>query len=117
MKKILISGATGFIGKHLVRKLLKQDNIEYLHLVDDLSNSNTIECIDILSDKKISFFETDVFNFRDNDVPYDQIYHLASPVGPAGVLKYAGKMGKIIVSDTIKMADLALKNNAKLLAI
>ena len=48
---------------------------------------------------------------------YTHIYHLASPVGPAGVLNYAGKMGPMIVADTYKMAQLALKDGARLVDI
>ncbi|HIH12082.1 TPA: NAD-dependent epimerase/dehydratase family protein [Candidatus Woesearchaeota archaeon] len=48
---------------------------------------------------------------------YDQIYHLASPVGPAGVLKYAGRMGSMILNDTMKVAEYAAQHKSKVIFI
>jgi len=39
---------------------------------------------------------------------FDEIYHLASVVGPAGVLAHAGKIVKQIISDLYYLIELAL---------
>ena len=38
-------------------------------------------------------------------------------MGPAGVLKFAGRMARMIVNDSLLMADLALRDDAKLLEV
>jgi UDP-glucose 4-epimerase len=57
-----------------------------------------------------------VKNFEPYEV-YTHIFHLASPVGPAGVLNYAGRMADMIVGDTFKMAHYATDMGAKLLDV
>jgi len=112
LDRVLITGGFGFIGKVLLRELLKREDIESIHIVDNLCNSSVVK--DLPS--KVSFFNCSVSDFNPTS-SYTKIYHLASPVGPAGVLNYAGKMGPMIITDTYKMAQLALKNNARLIDI
>jgi nucleoside-diphosphate-sugar epimerase len=117
-KKILVTGGLGFIGRVLLKSLFKDiDQIKYIDVVDNLSNSSTLTSPDLDAFKnKLNIFVNSVHNWtpcRD----YTEIYHLASPVGPAGVLNYAGRMGPMIVSDTYKMANLALDQGARLIDI
>lgn len=115
--KILVTGGNGFIGRHLVLKLLKIHPRAQIDIVDDLSSSTlTPELKKFYWANEIDFRSVSVGDYRFSK-KYNQIYHLASPVGPAGVLKYAGTMAEVILADTMKMARLALKNNAKLLFI
>lgn len=51
------------------------------------------------------------------DWQFDEIYHLASPVGPAGVLQHAGEMVRQIVHDTYALMDLARRCGAKLVDV
>ncbi len=116
--KILVTGGSGFIGKHLVERLLKVRKNAKIDVVDDLSSSSlTPELKKFYKENQIRFFQTSVADFNVKGKHYDQIYHLASPVGPVGVLKYAGTMGEVILSDTMKMARLALRDKAKLLFV
>lgn len=114
-KKVLVTGGMGFIGKFLVKKILS-DTDYYISIVDDLSSSTADK--DIIENKRVSFFNAD---FGDWNPPegekYNQIYHLASPVGPVGVLKYKGLMGKIIINQLFKAAEIAIKMDAKLLEV
>ena len=120
--KILITGGAGFIGTHLINELIKRAEKKKerisIDVVDDLSSSSfTKEKKAFFAKHKIKFFRTTVKKYSVAGKRYGQIYHLASPVGPAGVLKYAGIMGDVILSDTLKMANLAIKNKARLLFI
>lgn len=120
--KILITGGTGFIGTHLIYELIKRakktKEILHIDVVDDLSSSTfSKEKKKYFEENNIKFYKSTVKKFSVKNKKYDQIYHLASPVGPAGVLNYAGRMADIILSDSLKMADLAIKNNARLLFI
>jgi nucleoside-diphosphate-sugar epimerase len=95
-KKILITGGLGFIGTHSV---LKWKNEGYqITIIDNLS-SNALppdhhifdECDIIIED----LLKVDVTTLG----KFDRILHLASPVGPVGVLKHSGKMASIIIDD------------------
>jgi UDP-glucose 4-epimerase len=46
--------------------------------------------------------------------PFEEIYHLASVVGPVGVLQHAGKITKSITDDTYRVLELAQKTGARL---
>lgn len=116
MKKILVLGGSGFIGKYLVRTLIQNSEVKEVVVVDDLSSALP-DWYDIATDQrgggrkeyKVRFIESTVENyaaFAESD--FDQIYHLAAPVGPVGVLKKAGKISTEIVGDLSAMAMLAL---------
>src|SRR5204863_7478952 len=45
------------------------------------------------------------------------ILHFASPVGPAGVLRYGGRIVSAVVDDTYLLADYALEHGARLLDV
>ncbi len=113
MKKILVTGGLGFIGTVLMEYLLRRDDIDYIDVVDNLCNSSMSTAY---VDGRVYYHRQSVSEFEATR-SYTEIYHLASPVGPAGVLNYAGRMGPMIVDDVNKMAQLAIKNNARLLDI
>src|SRR5574343_1484229 len=114
MRRILITGGLGFIGRTLIAHLLQTTNIEYIHIVDNLSNSSFPISDPLRNEQLVTVYISSVVDFHFT-YPYTEIYHLASPVGPAGVLNYAGRMAPMIIQDTAKMAQLAFSNNAKLI--
>ena len=100
MKRILVTGGFGFIGTTLT-ELLTRDRANIVHVVDDMSTS-PVDLDDYLGQiENPSNLTYDICSIEDyfrGCVPqYDEVYHLASPVGPAGVLNYAGDLVRIIV--------------------
>jgi len=113
-KRILVTGGTGFIGTHLVNTLLHRYPGVEIEVVDNLSNSTfPPQRAAFFAEHGVAFFHTSVEEFKPGIERYDQIYHLACPVGPAGVLKYAGRMAKMIVVDSLAMAarEIAAKSS------
>lgn len=50
-------------------------------------------------------------------VHIDEIYHLASVVGPVGVLSHAGRMAEQIIADAVSIASLAIDTKARLVYV
>jgi len=104
MKKVIVTGGLGFIGSHLVDMLLGR-NIE-VTIVDDQRSSAM---------KAEEYNSCRIYNTINDAVLWahnvDAVFHLASVVGPAGVLSYAGEMGEI-VEDVIAVRDYCIKERA-----
>lgn len=87
-KKILITGAAGFIGTNLALKLHKEGDVE-LWCVDNLSSSsphNFDALLSLTSHVEIIDVCSDGFLAKYSDHFWDNIYHLACPASP---VKYA----------------------------
>ena len=114
MKKILITGGLGFLGTHCIEKWSKEG--WEICVVDNLS-SNAISP-DHQFARKTTLILDDVTKVLWDDLPtFDMILHLASPVGPVGVLKHSGKMAKIIMDDIYWAIEGARKNNCPLIFV
>lgn len=118
---IVVTGGFGFIGTTLV-ELLVQNPENYVHVIDDLSSSSIIvedflQQINIPSNLSYEITTVESFFSRPDPGQWDQIYHLASPVGPAGVLQHAGNMVRDVVRDAYLIIDYCLANKAKLLDV
>jgi nucleoside-diphosphate-sugar epimerase len=111
MKKLLITGGLGFLGSYSIEKYKKDWDIT---VIDNLS-TNTINSDDPICDGVKVIIE-DVLDYKWNE-PFDMILHLASPVGPAGILKFAGKMGGYIIDDIYWAIEGSLKFKAPLIYV
>ena len=80
MKKLLVAGGAGFIGSHLVDRLLKRQDFDKLVVVDSLW-TGTIRNLDHIKDGRFALVSSEVENFT-SDVRFDEIFHLASPASP-----------------------------------
>lgn len=118
MNKILVTGGFGFLGSHLVEKLLK-DETNSVHVVDNLSTSPLP--LDFLlpmlgNRDRLTFDIKDLIFYYPTDT-FNQIYHLASIVGPVGVLKHPGNIVKKTVDDTYHIMNLALRMGARMVDV
>lgn len=118
--KILVTGGFGFIGGHLIQRLLEAKHT--VHVVDNLSTSPVAPEIllsDLRSPDNLTYAIDDLHTWLhfNRDTEWDVIFHLASPVGPAGILPYAGQMAHYIVRDTVSLIRLAKQSQARLVDV
>ncbi len=111
MKKVLVTGGLGFIGSNLVDYLLKKDYC--ITIVDNLQ-SNAVD--KSFYEKKCKVVISNIEDYETSE-SFDYIYHLASVVGPAGVLQYAGKIGLSMVRGMMKVIDIALECDSVLVDV
>jgi UDP-glucose 4-epimerase len=121
MKRILVTGGFGFVGSHLIEELLIEPN-NLVHVIDNLSTSPLpYERLlkEINPPDRLTYEICTVQDYRQQsfDKPVDEIYHLASVVGPAGVLPFMGRIIHSIVEDTYQLIELAQHHRARLLDV
>jgi len=80
MKSVLVAGGAGFVGSHLVDRLLKRSDIERLVVVDNLWTGQ-VENLAHIRDPRFFFEPADVETLQSSRT-FDEIYHLASPASP-----------------------------------
>ena len=111
MKRILVTGGSGFIGSHLCERLLNEGN--EVICVDNFFSSNKQNIIHLLDNRN---FELAI---HDITTPYycevDEIYNLACPASPIHYQFNAIKTVKTSVMGSINMLGLAKRVNAKIL--
>lgn len=116
MRRVLVTGGLGFIGSHLVERLLAGDAI--VHIVDHGKNA-AVEVNAFLGrlrkqGGRVRYDGPRWVASACESGEYDEIYHLASVVGPVGVLHKAGTIALSIISDACAVANLALACRARL---
>ena len=114
MKNILITGGLGFIGTHCIEKWTEENWSVYV--IDNLSSHAITQDHPIAKD--VTYIYGDVIDTNWEKLPkFDLILHLASPVGPVGVLKHSGIMADIILKDIYSVIDGAKYNNCPLVFV
>ncbi|TPL56491.1 NAD-dependent epimerase/dehydratase family protein [Mesorhizobium sp. B2-4-4] len=80
MKSVLVAGAAGFIGSHLVDRLLLRQEINRIVAVDNFW-TGTRANLDHIADPRLVVVDVAVEDFQQGSL-FDEIYHLASPASP-----------------------------------
>lgn len=113
MKKILITGAAGFLGSHLCDRFINEgyhviamDNF----ITGDKKNIEHLQGLD-----NFEFVEHDVTNFIELNGPLDYILHFASPASPIDYLKIPIQTLKVGALGTHNLLGLAKAKNARML--
>lgn len=125
--RILITGGFGFVGGHLVEMLLAENPSNRVHVIDNLSTS-PLPLDRLLQEIYGKPGTTDRLTWdvcsiaewasrEPGDPAWDEVYHLASIVGPAGVLPHAGEIIKSVVDDTYLLMGVAERHGVRLLDV
>lgn len=100
---ILISGASGFIGSHLVRNLLETSEDPF-YIITRRKND-----VGFLNNKKIRIFPADITAKIDMPDHVTSVYHCA------GVIAGESEMMSVNVEGTRNIAEAAFRNNCRLI--
>lgn len=113
---ILITGAAGFIGSHLVHFLLKKDY--HVFGIDNFITGNKKNISDILDNPRFTFIENDLTSCDLTMIPScNFIFHLASPASPIQYKKYPIETLMANSLGTKNVLDFMKKTNSKTFVI
>ena len=111
MKKIVITGAAGFIGSNLVDKLLNEGF--FVYGIDNLITGSLNNLSHLNSNNNFDFVNHDVTKYIDIKDKIDYVFHFASPASPIDYLEYPIQTLKANAIGGHNALGLAKKNNAK----
>ena len=107
----LVTGGAGFIGSHLIEKLLK--NEETVICLDNLHTGRKNNFEEWIGLPNYEFIKHDVIN--PIDIKVDRIWHLACPASPIHYQEDPIKTARTNFLGTYNSLELALKNKAQIL--
>ncbi len=110
-KKILITGAAGFLGSHLADALLALPGGHSVLGVDNLSTGNLANLQHLALEPRFTFLQHDITLSFDPG-PVDYIFNFASPASPVDYARLGPETLLVGSTGTVNTLNLARKYNA-----
>ncbi len=113
-KKALVTGGAGFIGSHLVERLLKDGY--YVHVIDDLSTGSFDNIASLEGDSRFAYTVDTVLDMEVMERLVDDcdvVFHLAAAVGVEYVIESNLKSMQINIRGTENVLELANRGKKK----
>ena len=114
MKKIIVTGGAGFIGSHLVKKLI-DNGAEEILVIDDLSTGKAENIKDF---KEVEFLNKkieEIDNLAEVFNNFEFCYHLAAGVGVQHIMENLSKSLLTNIEGTHKVFEACKENNIPVL--
>lgn len=113
MKRILITGAAGFLGSHLSDRFIKE-GYQVIGM-DNLLTGNIQNIEHLFPLKEFEYYHHDITKFVHVPGKIDYILHFASPASPIDYLKMPIQTLKVGALGTHNLLGLAREKNARIL--
>lgn len=110
-RKIIVTGGAGFIGSHLVDRLMKQGH--FVTVLDNFFTGNRLNVEQWVGHPNFQIIEHDIS--RSILLEADEIYHLASPASPPNYMLNPIQTMKANILGTYNLLGLAKRTKAKFL--
>lgn len=113
MKRIIVTGGAGFVGSHLVDRLLAEGN--HVIAVDNLLTGSKNNIAHLEGNENFEFIQHDITEPLEIDGDIDQIFNLACPASPVHYQTDPIHTLRTCFIGTTNMIELALSKNARFL--
>ena len=110
-KTILVTGAAGFLGSHLVDVLLQRGH--KVIAVDDFSTGRLVNVVHWIGHPNFKLYHHDIA--KPFDFAVDQIYHLACPASPPHYQRDMVQTIKTNTHGTLHVLEMAERHGARVL--
>ena len=103
-KRVLISGGCGFLGSHVVDRLLLRADVESVVVVDNFWTGTRTNLAHV-ADPRLAIEACDVEHFA-TDTRFDEIIHMASPASPPWYMREPVRVIKANVQGALNLLNL-----------
>jgi dTDP-glucose 4,6-dehydratase len=109
----LVAGGAGFIGSHLCKRLLAED--DHVICIDNLHTGRRRNIATLLERAAFTFIEQDILEELPPLPRLDRVFHLASPASPPAYQRYPVETLQVNSEGTRRLLRLAARDGARFL--
>ncbi|MCZ7647137.1 MAG: SDR family oxidoreductase [Planctomycetota bacterium] len=111
--RIVVTGAAGFLGSHLVDRLLGEGH-EVVG-VDSLITGSPVNLAHLRENRRFHFIQADVTRYIGVNGAVDRVFHMASPASPKDFPRYPVHICKVGALGTLNALGLSKAKGARML--